>query len=184
MKELMRGIKIATEPINQHSCAHNDRAAISNAGQRAGGIVRSTLVMFYGSWKGTSEKKWGLLFKCAHVGLVQIKMVVTVIRGKKNCWRLSWQDQSSDFPLRCRGSMGLWADQHLVRRIPPCKQVEAKGQSTLQAGGSFDSTAWKKKSFKNKLSSRWDQKTVPPLPSVNQCLWIMKQKRTSRHVWL
>jgi len=33
MKELMRGIKIAAGPINQHNCAYNDTGAISNAGQ-------------------------------------------------------------------------------------------------------------------------------------------------------
>lgn len=37
MKELMRGIKIAAEPINQHNCAYNDTGAISNTGQRADG---------------------------------------------------------------------------------------------------------------------------------------------------
>lgn len=35
MKELMRGIKIATAPINQHNCAYNDTGAISNTGQCA-----------------------------------------------------------------------------------------------------------------------------------------------------
>ena len=33
MKELMRGIKIVAEPINQHNCAYNDTGAISNTGQ-------------------------------------------------------------------------------------------------------------------------------------------------------
>lgn len=33
MKELMGGIKISTEPINQHNCAYNDTGAISNTGQ-------------------------------------------------------------------------------------------------------------------------------------------------------
>lgn len=37
MKELMRGIKIAAEPINQHNCAQNDTEAISNTGQGAKG---------------------------------------------------------------------------------------------------------------------------------------------------
>lgn len=48
MKELMRGIKIAAEPINQHNCAYNDTRAISNTGQGAvgGGVV----------WGGT---EWG-----------------------------------------------------------------------------------------------------------------------------
>lgn len=36
MKKLMRGIKIAAEPINQHNCAYNDTGAISNSGQCAG----------------------------------------------------------------------------------------------------------------------------------------------------
>ena len=35
MKELMRGIKIAAEPINQHNCAYNDTGAISTTGQGA-----------------------------------------------------------------------------------------------------------------------------------------------------
>lgn len=30
MKKLMRGIKIAAEPINHHKCAHNRTGAISN----------------------------------------------------------------------------------------------------------------------------------------------------------
>lgn len=34
MKELMRGIKIAAEPINHHNGAHNDMGAISNNGRR------------------------------------------------------------------------------------------------------------------------------------------------------
>lgn len=36
MKELMRGIKITAEPINQHNCAYNDTGAISNTGHCAG----------------------------------------------------------------------------------------------------------------------------------------------------
>lgn len=36
MKELMRGIKISAEPINQHNCAYNDTGAISNAGHCTG----------------------------------------------------------------------------------------------------------------------------------------------------
>lgn len=35
MKELMRGIKIAAEPINHHNGVHNDMGAISNNGRRA-----------------------------------------------------------------------------------------------------------------------------------------------------
>lgn len=74
MKELMRGIKIAAEPINQHNCAYNDTGAISNTGQRADGgrdggpkggrgtdmvstmrvNVKSTLMMFYGFSKSTA----------------------------------------------------------------------------------------------------------------------------------
>lgn len=34
MKKLMRGIKIAAEPINHHKCAHNRMGAISNNGCR------------------------------------------------------------------------------------------------------------------------------------------------------
>lgn len=37
MKELMRGIKIAAGPINQHNSAYNDTGAISNVGQGAEG---------------------------------------------------------------------------------------------------------------------------------------------------
>lgn len=36
MKKLMRGIKMAAEPINQHNCAHSDTGAISNTGQCTG----------------------------------------------------------------------------------------------------------------------------------------------------
>lgn len=73
MKELMRGIKIAAEPINHHNGAHNDTGAISNNGRRAcvcvretdgGGVqwgegtlqvnVMNTLKMLYGSWKSFS----------------------------------------------------------------------------------------------------------------------------------
>lgn len=56
MKELMRGIKIAAEPINQHNCVYNDTGAISNTGQcreqsGEGGGVRE--------WKGEGWQKRG-----------------------------------------------------------------------------------------------------------------------------
>lgn len=51
MKKLMRGIKIAAEPINQHNCAYNDTGAISNAGQCAGSRGR----MGAGEWRGEAD---------------------------------------------------------------------------------------------------------------------------------
>lgn len=48
MKELMRGIKIATAPINQHNCAYNDTVVISNTGQcawREGGGAAAVVVV-------------------------------------------------------------------------------------------------------------------------------------------
>lgn len=45
MKKLMRGIKTAAEPINQHNCAHNDTGTISNSGQCRGPGGRRGMVI-------------------------------------------------------------------------------------------------------------------------------------------
>lgn len=59
--------------------------------------------------------------------------------------------------------------------IPPGKRDEVRGSVNASINRHLRQHILK--SLKNKLSSRWQHKTVSPLlPSMNRYLWIMKQK--------